>query len=55
MEDSGSDMEALAQQKGGMGALTIEQGADSLIWVGLAGDDAVVSGKTYYLRAVHSF
>ena len=47
------DGEAYAASKPGFGAVSIEEGADTPLWLVLA--DTVESGKAYFKRQVHSF
>ena len=47
--------EAYALQKPGFGAVPIEEGTDTILWLVLAKTGDVLGGKTYYKREVHSF
>ena len=46
--------EAYALQKPGFGAVSIEAGTDTILWLVLA-KSGVVGGKTYYKREAHAF
>jgi len=49
------DPEAFARSKSAFGAITVEEGADTLLWLTAAKNGVVNNGKHYYLRAEHSF
>lgn len=45
----------IEEAKKGFGAISIEEGTDTLLWTVLSTDGIVQSGKHYYKRQIHSF
>ena len=53
--DKSHDDSTIANIKGSWGAIPIENGIDTMLWLVAADSGVVQSGKTYFERKVHSF
>jgi hypothetical protein len=54
-EGAFADRDAYASAKAGWGAVTLDEGTDTLWWSIVASDAEVPSGRLYFKRAPHSW